>query len=355
MSLNIQAPEKPSRADGFSVWRRGGGRGGGLCMNKGRNKVWDEASEIAVHILSLISVLIIIFIFIFVFSKAWPVIRESGLGLITKTGFDKQISDAFNAATGAPMLEFGLFGIIAGTVVATGISLIFAAVLGVGAAITIAELAPKAIGRLLNSIVKLLASIPSVIFGLVGIIVIVPLVEKAFVTSDMQIEYLQYFQLSGRSLLSSVIVLTFMIVPMVISLSIDALSAVPDIYRETGYAFGMSQFRVIWKIVLPSARSGIIASIILAAGRGIGEAIAISMVCGGVGNVPDLSMGFVSLLTPILTLSSAIINKSEAMSVASVESVLFACGAVLLVFGAMLSIGAKLIERRLRRNIGYDD
>ena len=206
------------------------------------------------------------------------------------------------------MLSFGLLGLIAGTAAATGVSLLFAAVLGIGSAIAIAELAPRGLKELLNAIVRLLASIPSVVFGLVGIIVIVPIVEKAFVTTDLQINYLEFFQITGRCLLSSVIVLTFMIVPMVISLSIDALNAVPDRYRESGYAFGMSRFRVIWKIVLPSARSGIIASLILAAGRGIGEAIAVSMVCGGVGNIPSLSNGIVSLLTPILTLSAAIIN-----------------------------------------------
>jgi len=323
---------------------------------KDRLPKWaDRTSEIMVRSLSFISVLVIAFIFVFVFFKAWPVIRESGIGLLAKTGFDGQISDAFYSSTDTPMLTFGLLGLIVGTVVTTGLSLIFAATFGIGAAITIAELAPKKLGSFLNSVVRLLASIPSVIFGLVGIIVIVPLVEKAFVTTEMQIEYLEYFQITGRNLLSSVMVLTFMIVPMVISLSIDALNAVPDKYRETGYAFGMTRFRVIWKIVLPSARSGIIASIILAAGRGIGEAIAVSMVCGGIGNIPDLSMGFVSLLTPVLTLSSAIINKSEAMSVASVESALFACGAILLVFGAALSIGAKAIEKRVRRKLGYDD
>ncbi len=315
----------------------------------------DAFFETMVRMLSLVSVLVIAFIFVFVFLKAWPVIRESGAGLIANAGFDRQISDAFYSAKDAPMLKFGLLGLIAGTAATTGVSLVFAAVLGIGAAVTIAELAPKGIGGVLTSIVRLLASIPSVIFGLVGIIVIVPFVEKTFITTEMQIQYLTHFQMTGRNLLSSVIVLTFMIVPMVISLSIDALNAVPGIYRETGFAFGMSHFRVIWKIVLPSARSGIIASIILAAGRGIGEAIAVSMVCGGIGNIPDLSMGFVSLLTPVLTLSSAIVNKSEAMSVTSVESALFACGAVLLVFGAVLSVFARLIERRLRRNLGYDE
>jgi len=324
-------------------------------MNGKFRSIYERTSETIVRLLSFISVLIIVFIFIFVFMRAWPVIKESGAALITKTGFDKQISESFNSPQSDPMLSFGLLGLIAGTLLTTILSLIFAAFFGIGAAITIAELAPQRIKNALNAFVRLLASIPSVIFGLIGIIVVVPFVEKTFVTVDLQIEYLSRFQITGRSLLSSVVVLTFMIVPMVISLSIDALNAVPDRYRETGFAFGMSRFRVIWKIVLPGARSGIIASLILAAGRGIGEAIAVSMVCGGVGHIPDISDGLVSLLTPVLTLSAAIVNKSEAMSVASVESALFACGALLLVFGAVLSILARVIEKRLRRRLGCED
>lgn len=324
-------------------------------MNRRLNKLIDQSSELAVRTMSLISILIIVFIFIFVFFKAWPVIKESGLGLIINTGFDQQISNAFNSTEGTPLLDFGLLGLIVGTIFSTGIALILAVVLGIGSAIAISELAPPKLSIALNSFVRLLASIPSVIFGLVGIIIIVPLIEQTMITPDIQLAYLKFFQVTGRCLLSSILVLTFMIVPMVISLSIDALNAVPDSYRETGYAFGMSHFRVIWKIVLPAARSGIIASIILAAGRGIGEAIAVSMVCGGIGNIPNLSMGVVSLLTPVLTLASAIINKSEAMSVASVQSALFACGALLLVFGAILSIGAGFIERKLRRNFGNDE
>jgi phosphate transport system permease protein len=324
-------------------------------LNNKLKYIHDKTFETGVRLLSYVSVIIIAFIFIFVFMKAWPVIKESGLKLITQTGFDTQVSDAFYSSNAAPMLSFGLLGLIAGTTAATGVSLLFAAVLGIGSAIAIAELAPRGLKEFLNAIVRLLASIPSVVFGLVGVIVIVPIVEKAFVTTELQIKYLEFFQITGRCLLSSVIVLTFMIVPMVISLSIDALNAVPDRYRESGYAFGMSRFRVIWKIVLPSARSGIIASLILAAGRGIGEAIAVSMVCGGVGNIPNLSNGIVSLLTPILTLSAAIINKSEAMSVPAVESSLFACGAILLVIGALLSIIAKIVDRNLRRSMGNDN
>ncbi len=321
-------------------------------MNHLKKNLGDTGPETIVRVLSLFSVLVIAFIFIFIFSKAWPVLRASGIGLITQTGFDKQIAQAFYASAEDPVLQFGLLGLLVGTVLTTGLALVLAVLFGVCAAGAIAELAPRRLSQLLNAVVRLLASIHSVVFGLVGIITVGPLIQRTLITTEMQIEFLSFFQMTGRGLLASVIVLTFMIVPMVISLSIDAMEAVPDSFRETGYAFGMTRFRVIWKIVLPSARSGILAGVLLAAGRGIGESIAVSMVCGGVGYLPNFLFGPAALLTPVLPLSAAIVNKSEAMSASSVEAALFACGALLLVLGAILSIAARLIERRLGRDLG---
>ena len=317
-------------------------------------KLNDLIPEVIIRVLSLFAVVAIIFIFYFVFQKAMPVIAANGVGLLTNTGFDTQVRTAFSSLDGS-VLEFGMLGLIMGTLFSTIIALIIASVLSIGAAIAICELSPKWLAALLTAFVRLLASIPSVIFGLVGIMTVVPLIDKLFITVDMQIKYLDFFQMSGRNLLSSIIVLSFMIVPTIISLNINAINTVPNDRKEVGFSFGMSHFRVIWKIIIPSARSGIIAGIILGAGRGIGEAIAVSMVCGGVGNIPNLAHGFAALLTPVLPLSAAIINKSEAMGAASVESALFACGAILLLFGAALSVSAKLIEKRLRRSAGHDD
>ena len=309
--------------------------------------------EILIRTLSLISVVVIVFIFYFVFSKAMPVILENGIDLIIKTGFDKQVRAAFNASE-QPMLEFGLLGLIVGTLLSTFFALVIASIVSIGAAVAISELAPKGLSVILTGFIRLLASIPSVIFGLVGIMTVVPFIEKTFVTVDLQIEFLDYFQISGRNLLASVVVLSIMIAPTIISLCVNAINVVPNEQKEVGFSFGMSHFRVIWKIILPSARSGIIAGIILGAGRGIGEAIAVSMVCGGVSNIPLLAHGFAALLTPVLPLSAAIINKSEAMSVVAVESALFACGAVLLLFGAALSISAKAVENHLKRAVGHN-
>jgi phosphate transport system permease protein len=306
-----------------------------------------DLPRIAVTALSAVSILIIAIIFVFIIVKAAPVIAASGWGLISSGGFDQQIQETFYSSPDAPMLTFGLLALILGTLLSSGIALFFATLIGVGAAIAICEYCDRKIAAIFTNIVRLLASVPSVIYGLIGLITVVPLVESLFVTAERQIDFLDYFQMSGRNLLSSVIVLTFMIVPTIVSLSSDAIAATPNQLRECGYAFGMSKFRVIWKIILPSARSGITAGILLGAGRGIGEAIAVSMVCGGVGIMPKLSFGLFNLLAPTLPLSAAIINKSEAMGSGPVANALFTCGALLLIFGTILSITARLVSKGL--------
>jgi len=317
-------------------------------MNKRRLGV--VLPDILVKVGAYISIAIIIFIFYFVFSSAIPTIKSSGFSIFTQAGFDSQLRRAFN---GEPDVRFGMLGLLYGTFTSTALALIVASFLGIATAIVIVEYAPRRVAAFLTSIVRLLASIPSIVFGLVALMTVVPLVERLFITPEKQIAYLDFFQMTGRGLLSSSVVLTFMIVPMIVSLSIDALNSVPQSYIEVGHAIGMARFRIVSKISLPSARSGIIASIILAAGRGIGEAIAVSLVCGGVGYLPNLSTGYASLLAPILTLSSAIVNKSEGMSVAAVQSALFTCGAILLVFGAFLSVGSQVIKRVIRKREGF--
>jgi len=316
----------------------------------GSQKISEKISESIMSALAGVGVLAILFIFVFVFLRALPVFRESGLGLFTTSGFDRQVVEAYNSEI--PMFRFGLLGLIAGTLVTTMLAIITASFIGIGSAVAISEFAPRPVAYALTSLVRLLASIPSVIFGLIGVIIVVPLISDTFVTTELQFQYLDRFQITGRSLLASVMVLTFMLVPTVTALSADAISTVPKRFREAGFAMGMTHFRVILKIVLPTGRSGIIASIILAAGRGIGEAIAVAMVCGGVGIVPDLSLGIVSLLAPVLPLSAAIMLNSEGAGSVSVSAALFACASILLLIGMFLSITARLVNSYMRKKVG---
>lgn len=308
-----------------------------------------------IYLLSAISIAIIIFIFLFVFYRAWPVMSASGLSLITTGGFDVQIQEAFYDTADKPMLNFGLLGLIYGTLMTTIFSVIIATVIGLGAAITICEYTSPKVSNVFIAVVRLLASVPSVVFGLVGIITVVPFLQKTFENHFELFEAWNYAGWDGRNILAAIIVLTFMIVPTVVTLSVDAIRAVPNAFKETGYAFGMKKFRVISKIILPGAQSGIVAGVVLAAGRAIGEAIAVSMVCGGLGILPTGSLGVVNFLAPTLPLASAIINKSEAMGSMSVDSALFACGATLLLIGAILSISARAINKRMRKAAGLDD
>ncbi len=314
----------------------------------------DFSMQWLVRLLALFSVVAMAVIFIFVIGRSMPVLKESGIRFWTEATFDQQITNAYNAEAGKPVYEFGMLGLLAGTVFSTLFALVLAIPIGIGAASVLNEYAPQWLKVPSVAIVRLLASIPSIVYGLVGLTVVVPTIEKWFVTVDMQIAFLDQFQMTGRSLLSSAIVLAIMIVPMIVSLSMDAMRSVPDSLREVGCAMGMAPWRITYKIVLPASKSGIIAGIILAIGRGIGEAVAVSMVCGGIGLVPDVKNGVGFILTPILTLASAIINKSEAISVPSIESALFACGAVLLTIGAILSLISRQVFRFIRKKEGLD-
>ncbi len=246
--------------------------------------------------------------------------------------------------------------LLSATIFTTIGALIISMPVGIGAAIVICEFSNKAIGTFIQSIVRLLACIPSIIYGLIGIVIIVPFIKGTFITPELQIQYLSdpilRMQLSGKSMLAGIIILAIMIMPTITALSADAIRAVPRAYKEAGLAIGMSHWRVIQKIILPAAKSGILAGCILATGRGTGEAIALSMVSGGISNIPQTAHGGVFLLTPVLTLASAIVNKSEAMSVPSIQSALFSCGVVLLLISTFLSLSTKLIERVVRGDEG---
>lgn len=317
-------------------------------------KVWDTVCENGIFMFTATSALIIVFIFIFILIKAWNIFKVNGLGFILESGFDKQIIEAFNAPAEKPVWKFGALGLLLGSLYTTLIALIIAVPMGLGTAIVITELSPNWMKGLLQSFIRLLASIPSVIFGLIGLLVVVPFIQSKIITVEMQIEYIKYFQLSGNSLLAGVIVLSIMITPIIVALSVDAINAVPHRYKEASLALGLSHWRTIVKVIIPAAKSGITAGIILGTGRAIGEALALSMVSGGLGNIPNPSQGIVFFLTPVLTLASAIINKSEAMAVSSIEAALFACGVLLLITCTTLSLFTKIVERIIQRREGIE-
>lgn len=324
----------------------------GELMKSNKRMVKDNIFKHILLVSAVLGGLMIAFIFVFIFIKAWGVLSVSGLGFITETGFSEQIRDSYYLAAGEQTWFFGAKGLFIATLLTTAGALLLAVPLGIGTAVIVCEFSHRAIARMLSSVIRLLASIPSIIYGLIGLMVVVPYIKDSFISPELQIQYLydpiMRMQLSGKSLLAGIIVLGIMIMPILTALTVDAIKAVPKSYKEAGLGLGISHWRVVTKILLPAAKSGLFAGIILAAGRGIGEAIALSMVSGGISNVPQVAHGGVFFLTPVLTLASAIVNKSEAMSVAAIESALFSCGVVLILTSMLFSLSTRLVERAVK-------
>jgi phosphate ABC transporter permease protein PstC len=229
--------------------------------------------------------------------------------------------------------EFGLLPMIAGTAVVTIGALVIGLPLGLAGAITLAELAPRRARAILKPTIELLAGIPSVVYGFIGMEMLVPLIRTGGVLGG-----------PGYSALAASIILGIMVLPTIIGISIDALEAVPQSYRDGSRALGATHWQTVTGVVLPAARSGIVAAVILGMGRAVGETMAVIMVAGNAVQFPD------SVLSPVRTLTA---NIALEMSYASGPhaQALFATGIVLFVVSLTLN-GIAGRVRGTRRGAG---
>jgi phosphate ABC transporter permease protein PstC len=215
--------------------------------------------------------------------------------------------------------EFGLLPMIAGTAVVTVGALVIGLPLGLAGAITLAELAPRRARAVLKPTIELLAGIPSVVYGFIGMEILVPLIRTGGALGG-----------PGYSALAASVILGIMVLPTIIGISIDALEAVPQSYRDGSRALGATHWQTITGVVLPAARSGIVAAVILGMGRAVGETMAVIMVAGNAVQFP------VSILSPVRTLTA---NIALEMSYASGPhaQALFATGIVLFIVSLSLN------------------
>jgi phosphate transport system permease protein len=231
--------------------------------------------------------------------------------------------------------EFGALPFIYGTCVTAALALLIAVPTGVGAAIFLAELAPPKLSNFMTFLIELLAAVPSVIYGLLGIFVFIP-VMRTYVVPAIRgaFGFLPIFQgtFYGVSMFAAGIVLSIMVVPFIISVSREVLLAVPADQREAALALGATKWEATWDIVIPNARTGIIGSIFLALARALGETMAVTMV---IGNTPQL---VASLFAPGYSIAAVIANEfTEATGDLYLSSLIF-LGLVL--FGLTIVINA---------------
>jgi len=297
---------------------------------------------------AIFSGLVVTLLIFFVVQKAWPVFHSEGLRYITSGGWDQQLEDSWNGKA-----FFGVRELIAGSVFSTLGALLLSVVLGLGCAIFLAELAPRWIRSPLETVVQLLAGIPSVVFGLVGLMVVVPFIANDLVPGNSG-DVVTEIPVDGACLLAAILVLGFMILPFFVTVATDSLRAIPRSYIDGGLALGMTRWRTITRIQLPAAAPGLVAGLVLAAARGIGEAIAISMVAGAIAFVPTLAHGpLYMLLEPIRTMASAIVeNGGEAMDVPAMAAALFGLATLLLLFSISLSLVARWSFTAFNRRMG---
>ena len=228
--------------------------------------------------------------------------------------------------------EFGALPFIYGTVVTSALALLIGIPLGVGAAIFLAELAPAKISNALTFLIELLAAVPSVIYGLLGIFVLVPMLRSAEPAIRAVLGWTPLFSgpFYGVSLFSAGVVLTIMIVPFIISISREVILAVPNEQREGALALGATRWETTWNVVIPFARKGIMGSIFLALARSLGETMAVTMV---VGNDPKIHA---SLFAPGYSIAAVIANEFTEATGGLYQSALIELGLVL--FGLTMVI-----------------
>jgi phosphate transport system permease protein len=235
------------------------------------------------------------------------------------------------------------------TILTTGGAVVIAFVCSLFVAVFIVEFAPAWLKRVLEPTVRLLASVPSVIYGLVAVLVLVPFINNTLITEHDRASVTPVISLTGYGLLAAVLVLTVMIAPLMTAVFAEGLRSVPRGWLEGSLALGVNQWRTFWKVAVRTARPALIAGTVLATARALGEAVMLSMVSGSVGFAPNPADGLIFFVEPSRGLAATIIANTEDLSSPPLKHTLYAVAALLLLSAAMLSFigwAAKLPMRR---------
>jgi len=291
------------------------------------NKDWyiDKAAQALMFIGGISAIVFIIGIFIF--------IAKEGFGFLS-ADFDLReflLSPNWRP-TSASKESYGILALIAGTASVTGLAMIVAIPFSLGAAVFMSEFAGGKLREFLKITVELLAAIPSVVWGFIGLVIMNPLIIKLF---DVPI---------GLNVLNAGIILGFMAAPIMTSIAEDALKAVPDRYREAAEAIGATRWQTTYKVVLPAAKNGLLGAVLLGVGRGFGETMAVLMATGHAINIPHSVFDSVRALTATIAA-----ELGEAAVGSRHYEALFTIGIFLFAVTFVINLAADLVVRGVRR------
>lgn len=286
-----------------------------------RKKILETIVQNIFLILGLTTVGFVLLITIYLVVSGIPAIREIGF-------FNFMFGKVWASTATQP--SYGILPFILTSIYGTAGAIVIGVPIGFYTSVYLAKMAPKKIKVIVESMVNLLAGIPSVIYGLVGMIILVPAIREIFDIPD------------GASLLAAILVLSMMILPSIIKVSITALEAVPKEYEDASLALGATPIETYFRVSVPAARSGITAAIVLGIGRAIGEAMAVMMVSGNVANMP-------SLFESVRFLTTAVASEM-AYSSGLQQQALFSIALVLFFFIMMINVILNFFLKRDRED-----
>jgi phosphate transport system permease protein len=321
-------------------------------MGKLRRPWRDQRAERALGALACSVLLLIFLMILFVFAKAWPSFAHNGIHWFGSGGnVDRQLQDVFNSPADKSHYVYHLraWPLLYGTAITTLGAMLLGLALSLFSAMFIVEFAPPRLAALLQPVVRLLAAVPSVVYGLIGVLVLVPLVGNHLIGEGRKQSVAYVIQLDGTSLLVAVAILTVMITPIMVAIIVDGLRAVPVAWREGAAALGVNRMRALWTISVRVARPAIIAAMVLATARALGEAIMLSMVSGSIGFAPNPLDGLTFFFEPTRPLAATIVDNAEGLSVEPFGQTIYAFAAVLLVSSAFLSFAGWAAKQPLKR------
>jgi phosphate transport system permease protein len=289
---------------------------------------------------------------VFVGIRAWPIFEHNGLSWLGSGGDLKVQMENMQATSVNPPASAFLFRawpIIYGTLLTTVIAVVLGLAIAVLSSVFIVELAPARLRGVVIPMIRLLASVPSVVYGLIGILVLVPFVGNHVIDAHEKLSVENKVALTGAGLSVTVAILTLMITPIMIALICEALASTPSSWREGAVALGLNPLRAVRAVTLRAIRPAIVAAAVLATARALGEAVMIQMVSGGRFFSPSPGDGLVFIFEPLRTLASTIVDYHEGVGAPALRAALYSLALLLLFSAFALSVGGYLIKLPLRK------
>ena len=283
----------------------------------------DRSASSIIKIAGYSSIILVTVIFIFLLKEGIPTISEIGMGELFKP--------VWYPTEG----YYGIIPLIGGSLLVTITAIAIALPFGIGTAVYISEVAPKAVKGIIKPIIEVLAGLPSVVLGFIGYFVFAPFLRRILGLA------------TGLTALTGAILLGLIAIPTIVSIAEDALNAVPKSYREASIALGATRWQTIWGVTLPAAKSGVITAVMLGIGRALGETMAVMLVTG---NAPVVPTKIDSILLPVRTMTATIASEmGEVASGSTHYHVLFFIGLILFVLSLGINIAASWVSFRKKQ------